>query len=403
MANKKRKLQARQCIGQIEEKDGVFLSGLDESVGSYIKNQALKKYAMFNDISLQEQTAVSLGMNSILDLSFEFGDAQSLLFSEGQWSELKARFPDGEEQDLELEENLNNLINDFKLTIESVAKSKTSFETKMNTLSNWLRRTNKVLNDEETFLVFLVQHVLKLYKKSSYLFQKEIDCSEWDFVLKIWSPIVEELFNDTNLRSKWGDTVYKLGNEDGTADLKIDLRILFDKTIQRFNVEHDISSGEFSKYDPGHLKYQSDRCKLMIEGKTIINNLVSRGLDLHTIPILQICGTELIIIVNSLVAPGLYVGNELNSFSLVNTFENFKILPDMVKSLLNFKKNCLEIGSIVDDHVKTTERTKGSTKGVKYQPKNQQLLNSKKQWTRSNWIVFREQKYTSTSIPPPPF
>jgi hypothetical protein len=143
--------------------------------------------------------------------------------------------------------------------------------------------------------------------------------------MKIWSPIVEEPFSDTNLRNKWGDTVYKLGNEDGTTVLKVDLRILFDKTIQRFNVEHDISSGEFSKYDPGQLKYQSDRCKLMIEGKTIVNNMVSCGLNLHTIPILQICGTELIILVNSLVAPGLYVGNELNSFSLINTLEKMSL------------------------------------------------------------------------------
>jgi hypothetical protein len=68
--------------------------------------------------------------------------------------------------------------------------------------------------------------------------------------------VIEELFDSANnLRTKWGDTVFELANEDGATDLKIDIQVILDKVLQMRNVEYDDSSGEFSKYDPGNLKY----------------------------------------------------------------------------------------------------------------------------------------------------
>jgi hypothetical protein len=159
---------------------------------------------------------------------------------------------------------------------------------------------------------------IKRHQKSAYLFDSVTDCSDWDYAVKLWSPLIEELFDSVNnLRTKWGDTVFKLANEDGTVDLKIDMRIILDKVIQMRNVEYDVCSGKFSKYDPGNLKHQSDRCKVMIEGKNIINQLVFYDIDICNIPVLQICGFELRMLEVSLVAPGLYVGNKRYSFPLV--------------------------------------------------------------------------------------
>lgn len=137
-------------------------------------------------------------MSSILSLSYEYGDAQSTLFF---W--------------------------------------------RANGLNERLGEEEDESNEDEIFFLFLIQHILKLYKKSSYLFEEDIDCSEWDFVIKLWSPLIEELFINTDLRTKWGDTVCKLTHEDGTTDSKIDLRVLFDKMIQHYNIEHDVSAGEF--------------------------------------------------------------------------------------------------------------------------------------------------------------
>lgn len=82
------------------------------------------------------------------------------------------------------------------------------------------------------------------------------------------------------------------------------LRVILDKIVLRLNVWNDISSGEFSKYDPDQIKYQANSCKRMTEGKTIVNSIVYSGIDVYKIPILQGCGTELVMLVNSLVAPG---------------------------------------------------------------------------------------------------
>lgn len=107
------------------------------------------------------------------------------------------------------------------------------------------------------------------------------------------------------------------------------MRVILDKTTQMRNFEYDVSSGEFAKYNPSNSKYESDRCKVMTEGKNIINQLVGYGLNICNIPVLQICGSEIHTLEVSLVAPGLYVGNKRQPFSLVSTWENFEILPEV--------------------------------------------------------------------------
>lgn len=83
--DKKRKLgvvsNAINTVSEIEENDEVHIPGLENtSVGSHIKNKALEKYQSFSHELIQQQTMISLGMNSILDLTYSFGNAQSTLF-----------------------------------------------------------------------------------------------------------------------------------------------------------------------------------------------------------------------------------------------------------------------------------------------------------------------------------
>ncbi|KAI8058747.1 hypothetical protein BDF21DRAFT_429926 [Thamnidium elegans] len=105
----------------------------------------------------------------------------------------------------------------------------------------------------------------------------------------------------------------------------------------------------------------------------------------------------------SLVAPGLYVGNKRYSFSLVNAWENFETLPELIESLLKFKNECVEVDDLLKDHLITIEYKKGSTTDPKYQKSSSRMVNKKKRWTKKNWILFRDQKYTISTIPPPPF
>jgi hypothetical protein len=69
---------------QVQEADNVFIRGLDESVGSFIKNVALAKYREFSSCTVTEQTVVSLGMNSLLDLLYVYNNGHSTIFDQAQ-------------------------------------------------------------------------------------------------------------------------------------------------------------------------------------------------------------------------------------------------------------------------------------------------------------------------------
>ncbi|KAL9554898.1 hypothetical protein MBANPS3_002608, partial [Mucor bainieri] len=149
----------------------------------------------------------------------------STLFTQEQWQELQARFPAVEQEDTELAENLNSLTTRYLLRVQPLSKARTGLEKKLKNLSNWIEDQQRAadMNEEEKFFLYLVSHIIKRHQKSAYLFDSVTDCSEWDYVVKLWSPLIEELFDSVkNLRTKWGDTVFKLANEDGAVDLSQD-------------------------------------------------------------------------------------------------------------------------------------------------------------------------------------
>ncbi|KAI8379843.1 hypothetical protein EDC96DRAFT_570655 [Choanephora cucurbitarum] len=61
----------------------------------------------------------------------------------------------------------------------------------------------------------------------SYLFEKTIDCTEADVVIKMWLPLIEKLFRREGLRTKWGesmgelDTLSRRRKEDGKANVEV--------------------------------------------------------------------------------------------------------------------------------------------------------------------------------------
>lgn len=200
----------------VQEVDGIFISDLSQSVGSYIKSKALQMYLNFSNCTIDQQTMISLGMNSILDLSYQYGRGQSFLFSQARWSELQGRFHQEEEEednDNELNDNMGSITAESLRVVNNLMTSKTSTNTKFIKLTNWLNgyKYKKNLNDDATFVLFLISHVLTLSQKQAYMFNDDVDSREWDIVLKIWSSLIELLFMDTNLRTKWGRYRIQIG------------------------------------------------------------------------------------------------------------------------------------------------------------------------------------------------
>jgi hypothetical protein len=72
-----------------------------------------------------------------------------------------------------------------------------------------------------------------LIKDQPHLFVGNVDVSEWDYVVKFWGVVTEQLFCKTNLRLKRGDTHLTVHDTFSDFSMKVDLRILQDKERQR--------------------------------------------------------------------------------------------------------------------------------------------------------------------------
>ncbi|EIE76421.1 hypothetical protein RO3G_01125 [Rhizopus delemar RA 99-880] len=132
----------------------------------------------------------------------------------------------------------------------------------------------------------------KLMGFHNYVFHKDVAITEND-VVKIWAPILERLFRRTDLRTKWGEIVGDSVNITDSAGFKVDLRALKDYLL-RIKKEADKANCEVAKFDPSLIKITSDRTKLLIEPKAVLDKLVGENPEKAndiTIPGLQIIGT----------------------------------------------------------------------------------------------------------------
>ncbi|KAG0738530.1 hypothetical protein G6F57_000178 [Rhizopus arrhizus] len=168
------------------------------------------------------------------------------------------------------------------------------------------------------FCLYFFLSLLFLHKHHEYMFNENIDISESDFLIKFWGPVLKRLFIDTALRLKWGDTLLTMKDISNDNGFKIDLRVINDKTVQRYNKESEVTVAEAAKNDPGLFKFMSDRCKLLSKNKVIIDNFLHDSDDIDTVYSIQFCGLEMMIMSLSLSANGLYIGHETYHIQLVN-------------------------------------------------------------------------------------
>jgi hypothetical protein len=128
-----------------------------------------------------------------------------------------------------------------------------------------------------------------------------------------------------------------LNNIESKNDLKIDLRIISDETVQQLNQETDTASVEVSKGDPGLCKFQSDHCKLLVECKAIIDMYLSKGHNIDSVDCIQVCGLEIVILNLSLSAPGVYVATEIYHGTISDSLSNINTTLDIALNILSFK------------------------------------------------------------------
>ncbi|CEG84844.1 hypothetical protein RMATCC62417_18596 [Rhizopus microsporus] len=150
-----------------------------------------------------------------------------------------------------------------------------------------------VLNTSTPFVLTLFDLTrLELMEFHSYVFSKEVDITEADVVVKIWSPILERLFRRTVLRTKWcvrihlfgpkyacynkllwGESMGNSGDVSNSPGFKFDLRVIKDTLLMK-KKEADKANCEISRIDPGLVKITSDGTKLLIQSKTVLDKLL---------------------------------------------------------------------------------------------------------------------------------
>jgi hypothetical protein len=99
--------------------------------------------------------------------------------------------------------------------------------------------------------------------------------SELDFVVKFWSPIMEEYLNSSTLALHWGETKAKKTK----TDAKLDLRILSIPNTKKA----DMAICEFAKTAFSSKLYY-DKIKSVLLTKYQLNSWVTAGISPQSLP-----------------------------------------------------------------------------------------------------------------------
>lgn len=209
---KKKLEESREVAKVCHERDNVNLEGLDGSVGSVIKNKAIDLHRDYRNLSINDKAIVSLGLNSTIDLSFDHPQSQSTLFDNTQWKTLRKIYNSKHYVDEEYNSNFSILNPVFQFYNEK-KPFETNWITAYKEFKDLEKKYDHVLDascSDVSFCVFFISQTLMLMKYQPALFIEEIDCSEWDYVVKFWGVISERLFHDSDLRLKWYDLIFHI-------------------------------------------------------------------------------------------------------------------------------------------------------------------------------------------------
>jgi hypothetical protein len=383
-----------------KEIDGVFVGGSAISAGTITKTEALSRRAKFNSLDSHGKAIVSLGLNSILDLSFPFPQAQSVLFERLQWKQLRARYAPKKYNVDEYRHILEPLS-----PIANVYNKKSSFDKNWVNLYKALKKLDNEYDsniepdhNDTSFCIQLLLYVLSTIKHQPHLFDDEIDSFEWDFVVKFWGLVTERLFYGTGLRLKWEGAHLTL--HDTVSDLlsKADSRVLHDQVRQRHDVESDVGVFEAAEESQRDAMYIGNRCKVVIKSKTVIDKFVLDGCLIDSADSLQVCGLEVHFGNVTLAEPGLYVGTQLYTFNIEKSLSNMPRYFDLALHLLCFRDQCVSTANQYEDHLIHSRSKKISTKRTIHDlPKDAVIM--KQNSVRGSWNPPRTAK---TQPPPSP-
>ncbi|KAI8137207.1 hypothetical protein BJV82DRAFT_718396 [Fennellomyces sp. T-0311] len=367
---------------QAESTDSVMVSGSSETIGFTIKNEAITNYSIYHQSNYDRKTVIT-----IIDLDNIKNESQRLLFTDEQWNELQAQFPPP------------------ALPTHRLYERQTKYEAHFNDISKFINNGNfaaafftahkreyKARDFDEATMYNVLALYINMWRYHAYIFDPNgPELSEADFIVKVWGPIIEAIFRDSSaLRCAWGETHCAAAkapvcSEREQAIMKADLRVVHN------NAEY--TTGEFCKAVPSEAKVSTDRTKLLVEGKFMLNKLINVGIT--SVYLLQISALQLRIVALTLVADGLYAAHTIDTFHIPTSKTKLKEVAYITMKLLSLK----DVITRIQEHEKS-ERMEGEIKThgldrstTSQEPTKTTLMN----WARETWVPPHDH-----TLPSPP-
>ncbi|KAG1051134.1 hypothetical protein G6F43_006640 [Rhizopus delemar] len=331
-----RKRKASESIENTTEVDEVCVDVEGSSVGTTIKREVTRLYERYYSLNCEDKFVVA----------------------QEDWRSLRSMFQKCFDRGVTLDGKLEKKIS----KIEEIAKKEIQ-----KGRSLCLKYEAKAKSPMELDIFSIYSQYLELLEFHGYIFDKDFDITENNITVKIWSPILERLFRRTTLRTKWyviihlfdtGSTCYNklfrgesVGNSNeisGSSGFKVALRILKD-TLSRRRKEADKANVEIARSNPSLIKIATDRTKLHIESKIVLDKLI-KGVSGRTrdisIPGLQITGSKFTLCSLKLGANGLYVGVKEGVAVIPNHTSHIKDFRETIKLLYKFKNATMDVASL---------------------------------------------------------
>ncbi|KAI7891394.1 uncharacterized protein EV154DRAFT_397216, partial [Mucor mucedo] len=136
-----------------------------------------------------------------------------------------------------------------------------------------------------SFCIHVLLQILMAIKHEPGLFSDTVHSSEWFYIVSV--PVLSWLLN-----VNWAPPLLHDMYFSAYMVYNINLRIIHDSIKQRYNVENEVGVAEAAEENPGKVRFHSDRCKVLIETKAIVDRFILDGCHIDNVDSLQICGME---------------------------------------------------------------------------------------------------------------
>ena len=155
---------------------------------------------------------------------------------------------------------------------------------------------------------------------------------------------------------------------------------------------------EAAEEQPGATKFTSDRCKVLIESKAMIDKSLLDGCLIDSVDSLQIFGLEIHFVNITLNALGVYISTQFYTGSIESSLLKIQHYLYLTIHLLCFRDQCISVMNPYENHLSAAHASKVSAKR-----KHSQLVQDdcveKQESVRGSWDPLRTAKTPPSPAP----